>query len=139
MMLIVMSDKIGFVFDCVCSSATLMLWLQYTSLVHHCRLGSVLPMPGCTSFCPLWRDRDSAPHSSAVFESRSPSSTLPCFFSVSSFSGYCVRSSHCARFFMSLPANTIHEGVMSSGLSVRLFVRSDIVTTISHERLEQFW
>ena len=49
-------------------------------------------------------------------------------------------------FFMSLP-DTVGKGVMFIGcpvgtlvhLFVLLFVESDIVITISHERLEQFW
>jgi len=38
-----------------------------------------------------------------------------------------------------LPAGNVGEGVMFLGSPIRPFiVRSDIVTTISHERLEQF-
>jgi len=44
--------------------------------------------------------------------------------------------------FMCLPSDTVYEGIMFLGCPVRpfvhLFIRSDIVTTISHEWLEQF-
>jgi len=43
--------------------------------------------------------------------------------------------------FMSLPPDIVGEGMFVGGSVVSfvcLFVRSDIVTAISHERLEQF-
>jgi len=55
--------------------------------------------------------------------------------------GYRLVPTNVLVFIVLTPPDCVHKGVQavpSSRLSVRLFVRSDVVATIFHKQLEQF-